>query len=64
MYRVIDDIENNNRIGGLKKEIRRLATEIYALNKMTSPRNKAITALLKLQALGITDDEIVICMNF
>jgi hypothetical protein len=26
---------------------------------MTSPRNKAITALLKLQVLGITDDEIV-----
>jgi hypothetical protein len=63
-YRVIDDIENNNRIGGLKKEIRRLATEIYALKEMTSPRNNAITALLKLQALGITDDEIVICMNF
>jgi hypothetical protein len=58
-YRVIEDIENYNRIGGLKKEICRLATEIYAINEMTSPRNKAITALLKLQALGITDDEII-----
>ena len=64
VYRVIEDIENYNRIGGLKKEICRLATEIYAINEMTSPRNKAITALLKLQALGITDDEIVNVYEF
>jgi len=37
-YRVIEDIENYNRIGGLKKEICRLATEIYAINEMTSEK--------------------------
>jgi hypothetical protein len=63
-YRVIEDIKNYNRIGGLKKEICRLATEIYAINEMSSPRNKAITALLELQALGITDDEIVAVYEF
>ena len=62
--RVIDDTENCDRIDGLKKKIRRLTTEIYAINEMTSPRNKAITALLKLQALGTTDDEIGMCMIF
>jgi 5'-3' exonuclease len=63
-YRVIEDIEDYNRIGGLKKEISRLATEIYAFNEICAPRNKAITALLKLQALGITDDEIVSVYEF
>jgi hypothetical protein len=49
-YRVMEDIENYNRIGGLKKEISRLAVEIYSINEMSAPRNKAIMALLKLQA--------------
>ena len=58
-YRVIEDIENYNRVGGLKKEISRLATEIYAMNEICAPRNKAITSLLKLQNYGITDIEIL-----
>ena len=33
-YRVIDDIENYNRIGGLKNEISRLAVQIYGMNKI------------------------------
>jgi hypothetical protein len=58
-YRVIEDIENYNRVGGLKKEISRLATEIYTMNEICAPRNKAITSLLKLQNYGITDIEIL-----
>ena len=58
-YSVIEEIENYSRIGGLKKEICRLATEIYAMNEICAPRNKAITSLLKLQNNGITDDEIL-----
>ena len=58
-YRVIEDTENYNRVGGLKKEISRLATEIYAMNEICAPRNKAITSLLKLQNYGITDIEIL-----
>ncbi len=52
-YRVIEDIEKYNRIGGLQNEISRLATQIYILNEMSAPRNKAIMALLKLQAYGV-----------
>jgi DNA-directed RNA polymerase subunit F len=58
-YRVIEDIENYKRIGGLNKEISRLAAQIYAMNEICAPRNKAITSLLKLQNYGITDDEIL-----
>jgi hypothetical protein len=37
-YRVIEDIENYNRVGGLKKEISRLATEIYTMNQICATR--------------------------
>ena len=58
-YRVIEEIENYNRAGGLNKEISRLAVQIYAMNEICAPRNKAITSLLKLQNHGITDEEIL-----
>jgi len=58
-YRVIEDIENYNRVGGLKKEISRLAMEIYTMNQICAPRNKAITSLLKLQSYGISDQEVL-----
>jgi hypothetical protein len=58
-YRVIEDIENYHRIGGLKNEISRLAVQIYGMNQICAPRNKAVTSLLKLQNYGITDEEIL-----
>jgi hypothetical protein len=63
-YRVIEDIENYNRIGGLKKEISNLAMQRYAINQMSAPRDKAITTLLKLQAYGISDEEILNVYEF
>ena len=33
-YRVIEDVENYNRVGGLKKEISGLAAEIYTMNQI------------------------------
>ena len=58
-YSVIEEIENYNRVGRLKNEISRLAAQIYAMNEICAPRNKAITSLLKLQNYGITDIEIL-----
>jgi 5'-3' exonuclease len=58
-YRVIEDIENYNRIGGMNKEITRLAVQIYGMNEICAPRNKAITSLLKLQSYGISDQEVL-----
>jgi hypothetical protein len=51
-YKVLEDIENYNRIGGLNKEISRLAVQIFTMNQICAPRNKAITSLLKLQAMA------------
>ena len=36
-YRVIEDIENYNRIGGMKNEISNLAMQRYAINQMSVP---------------------------
>ena len=64
-YRVIENIENYNRISGLNKELSRLAAQIYVMNQICAPRNKAITSLIKLQNYGIADDEIsYVCLNF
>jgi len=63
-YCIIDDIEDYNRIGGLNKEISRLAAQRYAMNEMCAPRNRAIISLLKLQNYGITDDEILNVFEF
>jgi hypothetical protein len=63
-YQLIEDIENYNIIGGLNKEISRLAAQIYAMNQICAPRNKAIASLLKLQNYGITDDEILNVYDF
>ena len=41
VYRVIDDIENYNRIGGLKKEISRLAVQIYGMNRICATRKQS-----------------------
>ena len=48
-YRVIEDIENYNRIGGMNKEITRLVMQISGMNEICAPRNKAIASLLKLK---------------
>ncbi|MDQ6865662.1 MAG: hypothetical protein M3044_17775, partial [Thermoproteota archaeon] len=58
-YRVIEDIENYNRIGEMNKEIARLAVQIFGMNEICAPRNKAITSLLKLQSYGISDQELL-----
>jgi hypothetical protein len=63
-YRVIEDIENYNRIGGMKNEISNLAMQRYAMIEICAPRNKAITSLLMLQNYGITDDEILNVCEF
>jgi hypothetical protein len=63
-YRVIEDIEKYNRLGDLQNEISSLAMQRYAINQMSAPRNKAITALLKLQVYGTTDEEILNVYEF
>ena len=58
-YRVMEDIENYNKIGGLKNEISNIVMQQYTIGQIMAPREKAIAALMKLQALGVTDGEIL-----
>ena len=58
-YRVMEDIENYEKIGGLKNEISNMVMQKYAIDQMTAPREKAINSLIRLQAFGITDEEIL-----
>jgi hypothetical protein len=58
-YRVIENILDYDKLGGMKKQQSNVAMQIYTLNQFSRSQNKAIAALLKLQVLGITHDEIV-----
>jgi len=58
-FRVLKDIDDYNIIGGMKNEISTLAMQRYAINQMSAPRDKAITALFKLQCYGISDEEVL-----
>jgi hypothetical protein len=58
-YRIIEDLENYNRIGDMQNEIASLAIQRYAINQMSASTDKAITALLKLQYYGISDEEVL-----
>jgi uncharacterized protein (UPF0335 family) len=57
-YHVMEDIENYNKIGGLKNEISKMVMQQYTIGQIMAPREKAIAALLRLQALGVKDEEI------
>ena len=48
-FRVIKEIEDYRKIIGLKKELSRLAVQIYTMNEI-------VMALLKLQSRGVTED--------
>ena len=57
-YCIMQDIENYNKIGGLKNEISKMVMQQYTIGQIMAPREKAIAALLRLQALGVKDEEI------
>ena len=55
----MEDIENYDKLGGLKNEISKLIMQKYTIDQMYAPRNKTITALIKLQSYSVTDEEIL-----
>ena len=40
-FRVLKDIDDYNRIGGMKNEISNLAMQRYAINQISAPRDQA-----------------------
>jgi hypothetical protein len=58
-FGVIKEIEDYRKIIGLKKELSRLAVQIYTMNEILGRKNNAVIALLKLQSRGVTEDQIL-----
>ena len=63
-YRVIEDIQDYEQLGGMKKQQSDVSMQIYTLNQLSGRQNKAIMALFKLQSLGVTDDQILNMCRF
>ncbi len=58
-YRVMEDIEDYNKLGGMKKRMNDVAMQIFTMNQISARQNNAILALFKLQSLGVTEDQIL-----
>lgn len=63
-FKVIKDIKDYNKIGGLKKEVCRLAQQIFVVNGVCANQNKSLTALVTLRRYGITEDKILYLNSF
>jgi hypothetical protein len=63
-WRLFNDIKDYNKIGGLRKELERLLTQVFAVKQMCFSQNKSMMAMLNLQSRGITEDQIISLNNF
>jgi hypothetical protein len=62
--RLFNDINDYNKIGGLKKEVSRLSQQTFVVNTICANQNKAMVAMINLQSRGITEDKILYLNNF
>jgi hypothetical protein len=58
-FRLIRDIKDYNKIGGVRKELSTLCQQIFVVNGVWANQNKAMMAMLNLQSRGITEDRIL-----
>jgi hypothetical protein len=63
-FRLLNDIKDYNKIGGLKREVSRLCQQIFVVNGICANQNKAMMAMINLQSRGITEDRILQLNNF
>jgi hypothetical protein len=63
-FRVIKEIEEYRKVGGLKEEYLRLFTQVYTMHEISARQTKVMTAVFKLQCYGITDDTILNLCKF
>jgi hypothetical protein len=63
-FRLIGDIRDYNKMGGVKKELSMLCQQIFVVNGICANQNKAIATVLKLQSHGITEEQIISLNNF
>jgi hypothetical protein len=58
-YRVIEDIQYYNKLGGLKKELYNTSMRVFTMKEISARQNNAVMALIKLQSQGVTEDQIL-----
>lgn len=58
-YRVIEDIENYNKLGGMKKQLYDTAMQVQMMNVFSARQNDSINVLMKLQYYGIKENQIL-----
>jgi hypothetical protein len=58
-FRLFNEIKDYEKIGGMKREISRLCQQIFVVNEVCTNQNQALTALVKLQSRGITEDRLL-----
>jgi hypothetical protein len=63
-FRVFNDIQDYNKLGGLKKQLAALCAQVYAVKQVCSHQNQAMVALVTLKSYGITEDDILSWNNF
>ena len=63
-FRVINDIKDYNKLGGLKKQLATLSAQVYTVKEVCSHQNQAMVALVKLKSYGITEDDILNLNNY
>ena len=63
-FQAINDIQDYNKLGGLKKQLAALCTQVHAVKQVSSYQNQAMVALVKLKSYGITDEDILTLNNY
>jgi hypothetical protein len=58
-YRVMEDIENYIKLSGMKEQLIKVGNQLFLMNEILGRKNTAINSLMKLQAYGVTDNEIL-----
>ena len=63
-FRVVNDIRDYNKLGGLKKQLATLSAQVYVVKEVCSHQNQAMVALVKLKSYGITEEDVLNLNNF
>ena len=63
-FRVVNDIRDYNKLGGLKKQLAALSAQVYVVKEVCSHQNQAMVALVKLKSYGITEEDVLNLNNF
>lgn len=58
-YRVMEDIENYNKFSGMKEQLFKVGNQLFLVNVILGHKSVAINTIMKLQAYGVTDYEIL-----